>query len=52
MGLDREYCFGVDLGRFGLHWEDIDEDTSVASLLAGRCDTRRFGYESPHREAQ
>src|ERR1700733_13342644 len=28
----------VEIGRFGLHWEDIDEDISVAGLLAGRRD--------------
>ena len=26
----------VALSRLGLHWEDIDEDISVAGLLAGR----------------
>src|ERR1700730_17406156 len=26
----------VELSRTGLHWEDIDEDISVAGLLAGR----------------
>ena len=29
---------GVEIGRFGLHWEDIDEDISIAGLLAGRRD--------------
>ena len=28
----------VQLSRVGLHWEDIDEDISVAGLLAGRGD--------------
>jgi hypothetical protein len=28
----------VEIGRFGLHWEEIDEDISVAGLLAGRHD--------------
>ncbi|MGC2782898.1 MAG: DUF2442 domain-containing protein [Roseiarcus sp.] len=28
----------VEIGRFGLHWEDIDEDISIAGLLAGRRD--------------
>ncbi len=28
----------VEIGRFGLHWEEIDEDISVAGLLAGRRD--------------
>jgi len=26
----------VELSRMGLHWEDIDEDISVAGLLAGQ----------------
>jgi hypothetical protein len=28
----------VELTRVGLHWETIDEDISIASLLAGRPD--------------
>jgi hypothetical protein len=28
----------VEIGRFGLHWADLDEDISVAGLLAGRGD--------------
>ena len=28
----------VELGRVGLHWEEIDEDISIAGLLAGRGD--------------
>ena len=28
----------VEIGRSGLHWEEIDEDISVAGLLAGRRD--------------
>lgn len=28
----------VELSRSGLHWEDLDEDISVAGLLAGRGD--------------
>ena len=28
----------VEIGRFGLHWEDIDEDISIAGLLPGRGD--------------
>jgi hypothetical protein len=31
----------VELSRVGLHWEDIDEDISIAGLLAGRGDTTR-----------
>ena len=28
----------VELSRTGLHWEEIDEDISIAGLLAGRGD--------------
>jgi hypothetical protein len=28
----------VELSRIGLHWEDLDEDISIAGLLAGRGD--------------
>ncbi|MEA2831338.1 MAG: hypothetical protein QOF22_2086, partial [Bradyrhizobium sp.] len=28
----------VEMSRVGLHWEAIDEDISVAGLLAGRGD--------------
>jgi hypothetical protein len=28
----------VEISRVGLHWEEIDEDISVAGLLAGRGD--------------
>lgn len=28
----------VEIGRFGLHWDAIDEDVSIAGLLAGRRD--------------
>ena len=28
----------VELSRAGLHWEDIDEDISIAGLLAGKGD--------------
>jgi len=31
----------VELSRVGLHWEGIDEDISVAGLLAGRGDMMR-----------
>jgi hypothetical protein len=31
----------VELSRTGLHWEDIDEDISIAGLLAGRGDMTR-----------
>lgn len=28
----------VEVSRVGLHWEEIDEDISIAGLLAGRGD--------------
>ena len=31
----------VKISRVGLHWEKIDEDISVAGLLAGRGDMTR-----------
>lgn len=31
----------AELSRTGLHWEDLDEDISVAGLLAGRGDIAR-----------
>jgi hypothetical protein len=31
----------VEISRVGLHWEEIDEDISVAGLLAGRGDATR-----------
>jgi len=31
----------VKLSRVGLHWEEIDEDISVAGLLAGNRDMTR-----------
>jgi hypothetical protein len=32
----------VELSRVGLHWEALDEDISIAGLLAGRGDMRRL----------
>jgi Protein of unknown function (DUF2442) len=31
----RTHC---EIGMFGLHWEDLDEDISIEGLLAGRGD--------------
>lgn len=31
----------VELSRAGLHWEEIDEDVSIAGLIAGRGDQTR-----------
>ncbi|MBI2715794.1 MAG: DUF2442 domain-containing protein [Rhizobiales bacterium] len=30
-----------ELSRTGLHWEEIDEDISIAGLLAGRGDVTK-----------
>jgi hypothetical protein len=34
----REQRERVEISRVGLHWEEIDEDISIAGLLAGRGD--------------
>ena len=40
----------VEIGRFGLHWDENDEDISIAGLLAGRRDqTTRTQSESAKR---
>jgi hypothetical protein len=31
----------VEISRIGLHWEELDEDISIAGLLAGRGDMTR-----------
>jgi hypothetical protein len=31
----------VEISRTGLHWEDLDEDISIAGLLAGRGDVTK-----------
>jgi hypothetical protein len=31
----------VEISRVGLHWDDIDEDISIAGLLAGHGDLTR-----------
>jgi hypothetical protein len=31
----------VELGHIGLHWDEIDEDISIADLLAGRGDVTK-----------
>ena len=36
--VEREH---VELSRVGLHWEALDEDLSIAGLLAGRGDVTR-----------
>lgn len=36
----------VELSRSGLHWDAIDEDISIAGLLAGRGDMTRAGRDA------
>ena len=33
----------VKIGRLGLHWEELDEDISIAGLLARRGDRTKRG---------
>ena len=35
----------VELSRTGLHWEELDEDISVAGLIAGCWDTTQQAGE-------
>jgi Protein of unknown function (DUF2442) len=37
----------VELSKGGLHWEALDEDISVAGLLAGQPDLTRHGSHLP-----
>ena len=39
----------VEIGRMGLHWEELDEDISIAGLLAGRGDRTRWGRQERKR---
>ena len=39
----RQQLENCELSPYGLHWEDLDEDISVAGLLAGRGDQTRRG---------
>jgi len=34
----RQQREAVELSRMGLHWDELDEDISIAGLLAGRGD--------------
>lgn len=36
----------VTISATGLHWEAIDEDISIAGLLAGRGDLTRAGQQA------
>ena len=39
----REQLEHYELSPYGLHWEELDEDISIAGLLAGRGDETRKG---------
>lgn len=41
LGATPEQLAQVELSRGGLHWEALDEDISVAGLLAGQPDLTR-----------
>jgi len=36
----------VELSRTGLHWEELDEDISVAGLIAGRGDMTKHAEQA------
>jgi len=36
----------VSISPSGLHWEELDEDISIAGLLAGRGDMTRTGKQA------
>lgn len=42
----------VEVAGIGLHWEALDEDISVAGLLAGRGDRTRLGRARKRAAAQ
>lgn len=42
----REQREAVELSRDGLHWEELDEDISIAGLLAGRGDMTKGRAEA------
>jgi len=39
----QEQLENYELSPCGLHWEELDEDISVAGLLAGRGDETKLG---------
>ena len=45
----REAC---RISRRGLHWEELDEDISIAGLLEGRGDQTREGRTARRAETQ
>ena len=47
----REQRERVEIGPMGLHWEELDEDISIAGLLAGRGDRTKWGRRERQRGA-
>ncbi len=43
LGATSEQRTQVELSKNGLHWDALDEDISVAGLLAGQPDLSRLG---------
>ncbi|KIT14245.1 DUF2442 domain-containing protein [Jannaschia aquimarina] len=46
MGASQAEREAVEISAFGLHWEGLDEDVSVAGLLSGRGDAGGIGGEA------
>jgi hypothetical protein len=38
MHADRDQLEACEISQRGLHWDELDEDVSIAGLLAGRGD--------------
>ncbi|MBI2751701.1 MAG: DUF2442 domain-containing protein [Burkholderiales bacterium] len=47
LGASPEQLAQVELSRGGLHWDALDEDISVAGLLAGQADLTHRVSHSP-----
>jgi hypothetical protein len=48
----REQLNNYELSPCGIHWEELDEDISIAGLLAGRGDQTREGRAGRQADAQ
>lgn len=46
MNASAEELNAYTIGHFGLHWESIDEDISIAGLLAGRGDQTKSAEQA------
>lgn len=42
----RQQRLAYEISRNGLHWEELDEDISIAGLLAGRGDQTKNRSEA------